>query len=83
MKTFQLQRLMTQQREEQEITKEAWILKVCSLYSKPYLRFFVNMFGSMVKKVFEEKLIILFVNFKNFVVSFGPVEWAVEMFNCY
>ena len=31
----------------------------------------------------EEKLIILFVNFKNFVVSFGPAEWAVEMFNCY
>ena len=42
------------------------------------------MFGSMVKKVFEEKLIILFVNFKHFVVmSFGPVEWAVEIFNCY
>ena len=35
---------------------------------------FVHMFGSTVKKVFEEKLIILFVNLKMslFVGSFGP-----------
>ena len=39
-----------------------------------YPSYVVDMFGSTVKKVFEEKLIILFVNFKMslFVGSFGP-----------
>lgn len=38
-----------------------------------YPSYVVNMFGSTVKKVYEEKLIILFVNFKMslFVGSFG------------
>lgn len=49
-----------------------------------YPSYDVDMFGSTVKKVFEEKLIILFVNFKMslFVGSFGLV-WAVKMLNCY
>ena len=39
-----------------------------------YPSYVVDMFGSTVKKVYEEKLIILFVNFKMslFVESFGP-----------
>ena len=39
-----------------------------------YPSYVVNMFGSTVKKVYEEKLIILFVNFKMslFVESFEP-----------
>ena len=38
-----------------------------------YPSYVVDMFGSTVKKVYEEKLIILFVNFKMslFVGSFG------------